>query len=277
MNTDLIIKEIEEFNKQTHGSTNYHEEIYYVKRPGSNEFAPLVYLTKKNEKVENLNSVLSLGFVCESLELIEFKEFSDWFERQFSRKLKRTQARDVLIVSIPENSKILDAIETVHKGYEIFKENSVILNGKNLPVQLGEWYAKCIFGLRQVKSTSQRGFDFYANDKRVEVKVHWSDHSSPKGVKLRKSLVDLSEYVIIVYIANNFMIREVCFLDSDFVLRKYSTKGHTIFLKDNDISDYFFSKSDKHLNKVVNSTALLKFSTPSLALKLAGSFQPANA
>ena len=273
MNTDLILKEIEEFNKQTHGSTNYHEDTYYVKRSDVDEFAPLDYLKKKGNQVTSLKDLLSVGFVCESLELIDFNEFFDWYEKQFSRKLKRSQAKQILIISIPQNSKILDAIETVHKGYEIFKSNSVILNGKNLPVQLGEWYAKCIFGLRQIKSTSQRGFDFYVEDKRVEVKVHWSDTSSPKGVKLRKSLVDLSDFVIVVYIANNFMIREICLLDSDFVMRKFASKGHTIFLKDNDISEYFFSKSTKHMGKVINSSALLKFSTPSLALKLAENFK----
>jgi hypothetical protein len=271
MNTETLLKEVEEFNKQTHGSTNYHEDIYYIKRPDVNEYAPLGYMLKKTD-ITGLNDVLRHGFVCESLELIEREEFHNWFEHQFSRKLKRAQARQILIVSVPENSKILDAIETVFRGYEIFKNNAVILNGKNLPTQLGEWYAKCIFGLRQTKSTSQRGFDFYSGENRVEVKVHWSDTSSPKGVKLRKSLVELSDFVIVIYIANNFMIREVCLLDSDFVIRKFSSKGHTIFLKDNDISDYFFSKSDKHLDKVVNSNALLKFATPSLALKLSGSF-----
>ena len=131
---------------------------------------------------------------------------------------------------------ILDQIEIVNKCYEILGQQQILLNGKNLPTQLGEWYAKCIFGLKQVKSTSQRGFDFVAQDgKRVEVQVEWSDVSSPKGVKIKKTLVDLSDYCIIIYVAKNFMIREVCFLDSEYVSRKFSNKGHTLFLKDTDV------------------------------------------
>lgn len=147
------------------------------------------------------------------------------------------------------------------------------MNGKNLPVQLGEWYGKCIFGLNQIKSTSQRGFDFFLGNDRVEIKVHWSDQSSPKGVKLKKSLIGLSQFTIIIYLSRNFMIREICFLDSGFIQRKFSGKGHTMFLKDLDISPYFFSQSDKHVDKVANSTALLKYANPNFAMKIAEKFQ----
>ncbi|MGB0453325.1 MAG: hypothetical protein ACPGJV_06390 [Bacteriovoracaceae bacterium] len=272
MKSETVIQEIEEFNKQTHGSSNYHEETFYIKQPRGDFFVPFGYLKKKIEGVNELRDVLELGFVCESLDLREEDSFREWYEKQFARKLKRSHARKAMIVDFPYNSEILDAIETVNGAYDVFRKNNIILNGKNLPVQIGEWYAKCIFGLHQNKSASQRGFDFYLKDSRVEVKVHWSDQSSPKGVKVRKSLVDLSEYVIVVYVSENFMIREVCFLDSGFVMRKFSGKGHTIFLKDSDIAEYFFSRSSKHLDKVVNSSALLKFATPNFALKLSGSF-----
>jgi hypothetical protein len=106
------------------------------------------------------------------------------------------------------------------------------------------------------------------NGKVVEVKVHWHDSTSPKGVKIKKSLAELSDYCIIMYVAKNFTIRDILFLDSEFILRKFDTKGHTIFLKDQDVASYFFSKSDKHFDKVVNKTALLKFASPTLALKL---------
>mgnify|MGYP000253517509 CR=1 FL=1 len=65
------------------------------------------------------------------------------------------------ILGMPDNKSILDAVETVNKCYEILTAQQILVNGKKLPVQLGEWYAKCIFGLHQKKSTSQRGFDFY--------------------------------------------------------------------------------------------------------------------
>ena len=102
----------------------------------------------------------------------------------------------------------------------------------------------------------------------VEVKVDFHDATSPKGVKIKKSLAELSDYVIIMYVAKNFTIRDVLFLDSEFVLRKFDTKGHTIFLKDQDVQNYFFSRSDKHYDKVVNKSALLRFASPQLAMKL---------
>ena len=61
-------------------------------------------------------------------------------------------------------------------------------------------------------------------------------------------------------------------LDSDFIIRKISGKGHTIFLKDVDIAQYFFSKSSKHIGKVSNSSGLLRFSTPELAMRIAEMF-----
>jgi hypothetical protein len=210
------------------------------------DFAPLKYIQKRIPDCKDIYSLLKLGFVYDSFELSNNENFPIWYEKQFSKKLLRRDAKKILIV------------------YE-----QILLNGKNLPTQLGEWYAKCIFGLKQVKSTSQRGFDFVMEDgKRVEIQVEWSDASSPKGVKIKKTLVDLSDYCIIIYVAKNFMIREVCFLDSEYVSRKFSNKGHTIFLKDSDVSTYFFSKSSKHFDKIINPITFLKYASPSLAMKL---------
>ncbi len=71
-----------------------------------------------------------------------------------------------------------------------------------------------------------------------------------------------------MYVAKNFMIRDILFLDSDFIIRKFAGKGHTIFLKDSDVISYFFSKSNKHYGKIVNKPSLLKFSTPNLAMSI---------
>jgi len=266
---DSLFNFIETFNTDTHGTTDYYKDTIFVVKDGA--FAPLSFLKKKVEGFSE-DILIKQGYIYDSLELIGDDNFSEWYERQFSRKLKRTHAKKTLFLHYPDNKMIFDAIETVNKSYEILRSQKILFNGKKLPVQLGEWYAKCIFGLMQKKSTSQRGFDFYIGDKRVEVKVHWGDHTSPKGVKVRKSLVDLSDYVIVIYLARNLMIREVCFLDSDFVLRKFSGKGHTLFLKDSDISTYFFSKSNKHGDKVVNNTALMKYALPNLAMNLAETF-----
>lgn len=272
MDLEDLKAKIKEFNQETHGSSDYDGDKVYVMGESSNEFAPLSYLSKKLGGIKDETQLLAHGYVSDSYDLFSDSHFPDWYEKQFGYKLKRSLARSVDIFHRPHSKEIFDAIEQVNRSYEILRENNIIMNGKNLPVQLGEWFAKTIFGLRQVKSASQRGFDFYLKDKRVEVKVHWADTSSPKGVKLRKSLVDLADYCIIMYVARNFMIREICFLDSDFVTRKFGSKGHTLFLKDPDVSTYFFSKSSKHLDKVVNKTALLKYSSPIFSMKLAELF-----
>jgi hypothetical protein len=177
--------------------------------------------------------------------------------------------KSIGILHRPDQKAIFDTVEVVHKTYQILKEHKVLINGKNLPVQLGEWYAKIIFGLHQIKSSSQRGFDFKtSNGKLVEVKIDFHDTTSPKGVKIKKSLAELSDYLIVMYVAKNFTIRDILFLDSEFVLRKFDSKGHTIFLKDQDVQNYFFSRSDKHYDKVANKTALLRFAGPQLAMKL---------
>tara|TARA_R110000868_G_scaffold20678_1_gene87109 strand:- start:2174 stop:2998 length:825 start_codon:yes stop_codon:yes gene_type:complete len=268
MNLEALYRVIKEFSQTPHGNTDYDQDKLHVKGQAEGEFAPLSYLIKKVESLKDAKTLLKAGFVMDSLELFGDDTFADWYEKQFSKKLLRKIAKEVTLFQLPHNKEIFGAIEQVHRSYDILRSQQILLNGKNLPVQMGEWYAKCVFGLEQIKSTSQRGFDFFLDGKRCEIKVHWADHSSPKGVKLRKSLVEMSDYTIIMYIGRNFMIREICLLDSDFVLRKFSTKGHTLFLKDPDVSPYFFSKSNKHMEKVANSGALMKFSNPNFAMKL---------
>jgi len=269
MDIQKLLEEIKIFSSTTHGSSDYDRDEYFVMDENKVDFAPFKYLQKKVADLKDVNQLLKSGYVYDSLDLNSNENFLSWYEKQFSKKLPRRDQKRICIVYIPNNKLILGQIEVVTKCYDILSQEQILLNGKNLPTQLGEWYAKCIFGLKQVKSTSQRGFDFVVADgKRVEVQVEWSDASSPKGVKIKKTLVDLSDYCIIVYVAKNFMIREVCFLDSDFVSRKFSNKGHTIFLKDTDVSSYFFSKSSKHYDKIVNPITFLKYSSPHLAMKL---------
>ena len=103
--------------------------------------------------------------------------------------------------------------------------------------------------------------------KKVEVKVHRSDTSSIKGAKIKKSLVELSDYTIVMYVATNLRIRNVLLLDSEFVVRKFSSKGHNL-LKDVDVHGYFFTKSNKQFDKIINRSLLMKFATPNFAMKL---------
>ena len=272
MNLKRLQEEIEVFSKETHGSSDYYKEEIFVKGEGEGQYAPLKYLLKKVEGFEDSDQLSKEGLVCDSYTLYDQNEFQKWYVHQFSRKLTRSFSKNISIFYLPDNKNIFDAIETVNKCFEVLREQHILLNNKNLPVQLGEWYAKTVFGLKQVKSSSQRGFDFYLDGKRVEIKVTWGDASSPKGVKIRKSLVELSDYCVVMYIARNLTIREICFLDSDFIIRKFSGKGHTIFLKDADVGQYFFSNSSKHVNKVANSSALLRYGTPMFAMKIAEQF-----
>lgn len=272
MKLEVLYQLIEDFSKETHGSSDYYKEEIFVKGKSEGEFIPLKHLVKKTENVSGIDQLYKLGFVCDSYELYEEEDFIKWYEKQFGRKLKRTHAKKIFIVYDPDDKAIFDAVEQVHNAFEVLRFQKVLMNNKNLPVQLGEWYAKSIFGLKQKKSSSQRGFDFYLDGKRTEIKVEWGNLTSPKGAKIRKSLADLSDYCIVMYLARNFMIREICFLDSDFVLRKFAGKGHTIFLKDSDVSQYFFTSSSKHMNKVKNSSSLLKYSSPTFAMKIAENF-----
>lgn len=266
---NLIYETAKEFSSQSHGSTDFFKEREFVRGTNDQEFVPMTYLLKKLEGVESKEDLLAMGFVCSSLDFLELKSFDGWWQNQFNKKLLQKDKKEISIIHLPDTKKIFDAVEIVNQVYQILKDHKVLVNGKNLPIQLGEWYAKSIFGLEQKKTSSQRGFDFYTDQgKKVEVKVHWQDITSPKGVKLKKSLVEMSDYVVIMYVAKNFMIRDILLLDSDFVLRKFGGKGHTLFLKDGDVSGYFFSKSDKHYGRIRNQTALLKFATPNFAMKI---------
>ena len=258
-----------EFSSQAQGSSDYWKDTIYIRGEDDTVFVPYSYVQKRHQEADDVKKLQSKGYVLSSLDYLELKQFDEWYKTTFNRKLSLKENKNIDILHYPDEKKIFEAVEIVDQVYQILKDHKVLVNGKNLPVQLGEWYAKTILGLHQKKSSSQRGFDFYDHDKKkVEVKIHWQDITSPKGVKLKKSLVELSDYVVVIYIAKNFRIRDVLLLDSDFVLRKFAAKGHTIFLKDSDIHAYFFSRSNKHYNKIANLTALMKFSTPELAMKI---------
>ena len=266
---NLVDECAREFSASTHGSTDFDKEELFVKGDADDEFVPMGYLLKKHPEASGLGTLQAEGYVYSSCDYLELDEFDSWYQKQFNKKLSAKTKKSIGIIHFPDTKKIFEAVEIVDQVYRILKAHKVLINGKNLPVQLGEWYSKSIFGLKQIKSSSQRGFDFEMEDgKKVEVKVHWHDFTSPKGVKVKKSLVELSDYTVVIYIAKNFTIRDILLLDSDFVLRKFGGKGHTIFLKDSDVSTYFFSKSNKHYDKIRNKSALLKFSSANLAMKI---------
>lgn len=266
---DKVIEATQKFSGSSHGSSDYDKDTIYVRGKNDKEYVPYSFLQKEFPEVENIDLLKAEGYVYSSYDFLEITEFDQWYQTQFNKRLSSKVMKNIGILHQPDQKAIFDTVEIVHQTFQILKDHKVVMNGKNLPIQLGEWYAKIIFGLHQIKSSSQRGFDFKTEmGSTVEVKVHWHDQTSPKGVKIKKSLAELSDYCIIMYVAKNFTIRDILFLDSEFILRKFDTKGHTIFLKDQDVAGYFFSKSDKHFDKVVNKTALLKFASPTLAMKL---------
>jgi len=259
----------QKFSGSTHGSSDYDKDSIFVRGSSDKEYVPYSYLQKELPQIDGIYKLKSEGFVFSSYDFLEINDFDHWYQNQFNKRLSSKVMKNLGILHLPDQKSIFDTVEVVHQTFQILKDHKVLMNGKNLPIQLGEWYSKIIFGLHQIKSSSQRGFDFKTEEgKVVEVKVHWHDSTSPKGVKIKKSLAELSDYCIIMYVAKNFTIRDILFLDSEFILRKFDTKGHTIFLKDQDVAGYFFSKSDKHFDKVVNKTALLKFASPTLAMRL---------
>jgi hypothetical protein len=271
---DVVFELAKEFSAETHGSSDYAKDETFVMGANLSCYVPFSFLQKKTDTIKSIDQLQKEGFIFSSADYLDNEEFNIWFRGQFNRKLTQTALKSIGILHYPDEVKIIRTIEDVNKAYEILKDKFVILNGKNLPVQLGEWFAKCIFGLHQKKSSSQRGFDFFDGEgNRIEVMVHWSDRSSPKGVKLKKSLVELSDFCIIIYMATNFMIREILFLDSSFIFRKFGGKGHTVFLKDINVSSYFFSVSNKHFDRVVNKNSLMKFASPTFAMKLDGRFE----
>lgn len=268
MDRERLFQLVHEFCQETHGSTDYGKDEIYISGNSDDQFAPISFIRKKYPEIQTKEDLLKEGLVYQSYELLENNHFTAWYEKQFSRKLNTKLSKHFGLLYDPDRKAIFGALEKVNEAYEILRKEFLLLNSKNLPVQVGEWYAKCIFGLRQLKSSSQRGFDFFFDDKRVEVKVHWSEKTSHKGVKIKKSLAELSDWCIVIYLAKNFMIRDICLLDSEFILRKFADKGHTIFLKDADVATYFFSKSSKHFDKVLNMKNLLQFASPNFALKL---------
>ena len=252
--------------------SQYREERIFIKGKNPGQYAPLKFLSKKIENLGGVDGILKTGMVYNSLEAFLDNSFADWYEKCFSQKPTPKIVRDISILHEPNVKTLVESMEWINKSYCALREEHIITNGKNLPVQIGEWYAKCIFGLEQKKSTSQRGFDFFLRNSKVEAKVHWSERPLVKGLKVKKSLVDLSEYTVIIYLAKDLKIQEICFLDSVFIMRKFASKGHTIFLKNEGISNYFFSRSSKHIDKVVNRPLLVRFSSPHFAMQISEYF-----
>ena len=254
-----------DYNQKKHGSSDHFKLNRFVQNEKGDQFAPLDVFTKQ-ENIE-FDRIINEGYSHSALDVFPNEKFNKWFKDQYSKELTPSHHKKVAVYYIPNQIEIFNAVEKISDCYSIFRKHQVLINRKKLPVQLGEWYAKVIFGLEQNKSTSQRGFDFYLDSKRIEVQVSWGDKSNVKGIKFRKSLVEMSEYCILMFLSNNLTVRDICFLDSEFVLRKYGAKGHFVFLKELEIKQYNFSMSGKQKDKIKNLPAMLRFANPLFAMK----------
>ena len=266
---EKLQKYIQDYNTKKHGNSDHFKQHQYVVSEG--DYAPLSVFFK-NENM-NLDDVLNLGYAHSSIEVFPNESFEKWYKGQYSKDISPSLRKKIAVYYPPKQLEIFNAVEKISECYKVFRDHDVLINRKKLPVQLGEWYAKIIFGLEQNKSTSQRGFDFYLDGKRIEVQVSWGDKSNIKGIKFRKSLVEMSEYCILVFLSDNLMVRDICFLDSEFVLRKFGSKGHFIFLKEMEIRQYNFSQSNKQQDKVKNIPAMLRFAGPVFAMRASEIFK----
>jgi hypothetical protein len=121
---------IESFSKETHGSTDYHKEVVFVKGRCPGEYAPFKFLSKKLEWLTSGDQLINKGFVYEAHDLTAFEDFESYYEKQFARKLARSQAKEINYILMPDNKSIFDSVESIDKNYKVLRDAHIILNGK---------------------------------------------------------------------------------------------------------------------------------------------------
>ena len=127
MKLEAIYHEIETFSLETHGSTDFYKDEIYVMGGEGKDFAPYTYLQKKVENLNGLSQLLKEGFVLDSYDLYEIPFFKEWFEHQFSRKLKRSMAKQISILYQPKNKEIFYIPNPADQSFE----NLEVYNNKN--------------------------------------------------------------------------------------------------------------------------------------------------
>ena len=148
---DELAKEV---SSKTQGSSDFWKDDVYVIGSNENEFIPYSYIEKKIDSVKSITNLQASGYAVSSLTYLELDGFDHWYHEAFNRKLTQKLKKEIQIIHYPDSKKIFEAVEIVDQVYRILKDHKVIVNGKNLPIQLGEWYAKSILGLYQKKSSS---------------------------------------------------------------------------------------------------------------------------
>ena len=72
-----------------------YKEKVFVK--GESGYIPLKVLIKRIEKLGSEKDLQKIGFVFESYEFHPSEHFSQWFQEKFSRKLARSQEKNISI------------------------------------------------------------------------------------------------------------------------------------------------------------------------------------
>ena len=266
MDLEHIAREINQYYESAEDTPLGDGDVFVQCPKGSSRYAPFRALS-----CTDWCELLKIGYVCESHCLERFTDFQNWFEERYQCPVK-----GVYLLTIPQDTKVHNAAAMLMKAHQMLMGDCIVFNTKDIPVQIAEWYAKSIFGLVQCSSHCQRGFRFYRRDIAVEVKVAWGEETSVRGVKIEKRALARSEYCIIIYLADSFMIQDICIMDAKFILKKWENKGEFVFLREEQISKYFFSRSSLHKKAVQNVSRLLQFSTPTFAKRMAEVFSIKN-
>ena len=75
MEIDKLNEEIKLFSSTTHGSSDYDKDEFFVMSETRMDFAPLKYIQKRVPEYKDINSLLRIGFVYDSLELSNNENF----------------------------------------------------------------------------------------------------------------------------------------------------------------------------------------------------------
>jgi hypothetical protein len=267
-----VLSLINEFNQKIHDGAKHGEDDYFVQAGDDLLYAPLNYLKKKCPSLKSEADLLKLGFFFGPQDLHTESQFVLWYEKRFQRPLTPSIQKKAQFLFPAIQEEILHPLQVINQQFELLKKQRILTNSKDLPTQFGEWLTKSIFGLKHRKSMSQqRGFDFEWQDKKVEVFVYWKlksqTQSSLKGLKIKKTDLHLYDICILVYLTPDFLIKDLCFLDSSYIQRKFASKGHSLFIQEEEIQMYFFTRSSKHYDKIINEKTLLTFASSSFLSK----------
>ena len=137
---DTVFAAIDEFSQEQHGSSNYGKDEIYVKGKDDGKYAPLSFLIKKIDSVNHFRDLLKKGFIFSSYDLEDDVQFFDWYKHQFSKKVPACIKRKASILYQADHKEIFNSIEVVHDCYNLLRQHKIVINNKNLPTQIGEWY-----------------------------------------------------------------------------------------------------------------------------------------